>query len=356
MAKNRHKLLIIEDNEINREIICEILKDDYDLLLAENGKIGMDLLSQDSEIDAIITDIHMPVMDGYEVLKAVNSDPIFQSIPIVVTTTDDEEHKCLQLGASDFIRKPYDPTIVRLRVDSIIRLLDSTRSDALKTRFIQNMSHEIRTPLNAIMGFSQMLGMPSDMLDDTERTEYASYISDNVEMLLRMVEDMIALSDISNRMFSLVKEQVSLNSACKKALACVDHTIPEGVKSSFTSDLPDSLQVFTDGKRIEQILINYLTNACKFTSEGEIRLHCSKEEKPGYITISVTDTGIGIPADKAEYIFGRFNKLDSFTQGNGLGLSIVRQIANYLGGQAYLDTTYTSGARFVFELPIDQTK
>jgi len=355
MAQKRHKILIIEDNEINREIISEILKDDYDLLVAENGRMGMDILSEEGEIDVIITDIYMPEMNGYEVLEAVNSDPVLKDIPVIVTTAEAEERKCLQLGATDYIKKPFDPTIVRLRVDSVIRLLDSTRSDELKTKFIQNMSHEIRTPLNAIMGFSQLLGSSSDMLDDADRKEYTSYIENNVHMLIRMVDDMIELSDISNKVFKLNVEEVSLNSVCNNALTSVAFSVNEGVKLYYTSDFPDSFQISTDSKRIQQILTNYLTNACKFTYSGDIRLNCSKDEKPGYITISVTDTGIGVPADKAEFIFGRFNKLDAFTQGNGLGLSVVRMVANYLNGNAYLDTTYTPGARFVFELPIDQT-
>lgn len=101
-----------------------------------------------------------------------------------------------------------------------------------------------------------------------------------------------------------------------------------------------------------QVLVNLLTNACKHTVRGEIRLGCSLTEVPGMLSFSVEDTGPGIPASEAEHIFERFVKLDSFVQGTGLGLSICRQIAQALGGSVYLDTGYTGGARFVFNIPV----
>ncbi|MBQ0021042.1 MAG: HAMP domain-containing histidine kinase, partial [Bacteroidales bacterium] len=104
----------------------------------------------------------------------------------------------------------------------------------------------------------------------------------------------------------------------------------------------------SDGRRIQQVLINYLTNACKNTREGEIHLHCSVTENPGKVTLSVADTGPGVPKEKADMIFNRFTKLNEFVQGSGLGLNICQTIANKLQGEVYLDTLYTNGARFVF--------
>ncbi|MCR5139803.1 MAG: ATP-binding protein [Bacteroidaceae bacterium] len=106
---------------------------------------------------------------------------------------------------------------------------------------------------------------------------------------------------------------------------------------------------------MQQVLTNFLTNACKHTSKGEIHLHLSLSENPGNVTFSVTDTGTGVPADQAEAIFERFTKLDSFKQGTGLGLAICRMIAEILHGEVKLDTTYTAGgARFVFIHPLTQ--
>ena len=128
----------------------------------------------------------------------------------------------------------------------------------------------------------------------------------------------------------------------------MEYRVPQGVRLYFTSEIPDSHHVTSDGKRIQQVLVNYLTNACKHTTEGEIHLHCSVSEHPGKLTFSVTDTGIGVPKDKAELIFKRFIKLNQFAQGSGLGLNICLMIADKLGGKVYLDKEYTGGARFVF--------
>ena len=125
---------------------------------------------------------------------------------------------------------------------------------------------------------------------------------------------------------------------------------------SFHANDYDDFELITDGKRLQQVLINFLTNAEKYTSHGEIHVHCSLSETPGMITFSVSDTGPGVPADKADMIFERFCKLDSFKQGTGLGLNICQVIAERLGGKVKYDQDYTLGARFVFIHPLDLGK
>ena len=128
MAAKKHTVLIIEDNELNRDILQTILEDDYQLLTAENGKIGLEMMHEHaSEIDIVLLDIQMPVMDGYEVLEAVSKDSAIRHIPIIVTTGADsieDEERCLSLLATEFIRKPYNPGVVRLRIQSLIRMRD----------------------------------------------------------------------------------------------------------------------------------------------------------------------------------------------------------------------------------------
>ncbi len=128
MINKQHTVLIVEDNEINREILGEILSDDYNLYFAENGQVGLDLLREhQSEIDIVLLDLEMPVMNGYEVLAEVYKDPQLQSIPIVVITANenvDEEERCLMLHATEFLHKPYVPSIVRLRIEVLLRLRD----------------------------------------------------------------------------------------------------------------------------------------------------------------------------------------------------------------------------------------
>ncbi len=225
-------------------------------------------------------------------------------------------------------------------------------ADRMKTYFIQNMSHEIRTPLNAIVGFSQILATPEMELDDDEKKEFSMLIQNNSDLLTTLVNDILDLASLESGKYAMSLAPISCNELCRTALGTVKHRNPENVELCFTSEVKDDFQITTDGKRVLQVLTNYLTNAEKHTKVGKICLHCSLNENPDKITFSVTDTGSGVPVDKADSIFERFNKLDDFTQGTGLGLNICSIIAERLGGEVKLDKSYTKGARFLFILPL----
>ena len=245
----------------------------------------------------------------------------------------------------------------RLRNRKLMKNLQAAKDEAekannMKNIFVQNMSHEVRTPLNAIVGFSQLLGLPSEFVSDEERTEYSKYISNNSEMLTMLVNDILSLASMDNGNYNIEERLCHVNEVCNKALVTVMARVVPDVKLYMTSEVDEDYAISTDPNRVQQILINYLTNACKHTEKGEIHLHCSLSENPGCITFSVTDTGTGIPADKAEEIFERFTKLNEFVQGTGLGLNICRTLAEKLGGKVMLDTSYTEGARFLLILNI----
>lgn len=229
------------------------------------------------------------------------------------------------------------------------------RSEQMKTMFIQNMSHEIRTPLNAIVGFSQILTDPEIFasLEEEEKTEFMNLINNNTNLLTTLVNDILNLSDLQSGKYKVALSNVRINDTVNLAIKNVEDRVPYGVKMYYTSELEDDYILYSDQQRIQQVISNFLTNACKYTEKGEIHIHSSLTENVGHVTISVADTGKGIPADKAESIFNRFEKLDNFVQGTGLGLSICRLIAGILHGEVKLDTTYTNGARFVFLLPVD---
>ncbi len=246
-----------------------------------------------------------------------------------------------------------------------VRNLRKAKSEAdeankMKTHFVQNMSHEIRTPLNAIVGYSQLLSMPDAMLSDEEREEYSEYVTNNSSLLMMLIDDILDLSDIDSGNYRLSIGECRCVDICRMALKTIECRIPPGVKLDFISDVPDDMTITSDSKRIQQVVMNYLTNSCKHTFDGEIVLGCSCREKPGYVTFSVQDTGTGIPPEQAENIFLRFSKLDKFKQGSGLGLNICVVIAEKLGGIVELDKNYgrcsgktDKGARFVFHLPLD---
>ena len=224
-------------------------------------------------------------------------------------------------------------------------------ANQMKSAFIQNMSHEIRTPLNSIIGFSQLLGMPDGLLAPEEKEEYLGYVLNNSHLLTMMINDMIGLSDMENGRYTVEMAPTDLNEMTLQSIKTVENRLPGGSRIVLQSGIDEDSRYITDGMRVQQILINFLTNACKNTTGGDIVLTSSLVENPGYITFSVADKGPGVPPDKAEAIFDRFVKLDSNKQGAGLGLSICRMMAQQLGGKVWLDTSYTEGARFVLTIP-----
>ena len=230
-------------------------------------------------------------------------------------------------------------------------------ANAAKTRFVQNMSHEVRTPLNAIVGFSQLLSLPDDSLTPEEKQEFSNHIMNNTKILIMLLEDILNTTDMDKGEYKITYDEGEVHFMCRAAISSSEHRLHSGVEMFYEPESEEPFTFRTDPQRVQQILINLLTNACKHTSKGKIVLASSLTAKPGYVTFSVTDTGPGVPADQAEAIFDRFTKLNNFVQGTGLGLSICREIATLMGANVYLDTTYTGGgARFVFEVPCEQTE
>ena len=230
-------------------------------------------------------------------------------------------------------------------------------ADAAKTRFVQNMSHEVRTPLNAIVGFSQLLSLPDGSFPEEEKEEFAGHIVNNTKMLTMLLDDILNASAMDSGHYRITYEDGEVNYMAESAISSAEHRLQPGVRMYYAPESPEPYTFRTDPRRVQQVLINLLTNACKHTTAGEIKLVSSLTETPGFVTYSVTDTGPGVPPEQAEKIFERFAKLNEFVQGTGLGLSICRDIASRMGAKVYLDTTYTAGgARFVFAVPCNPVK
>ena len=221
------------------------------------------------------------------------------------------------------------------------------KADRMKSNFIANISHEIRTPLNAIVGFTGLLADSSE----EERVEYIQIINNNSDLLLNLVSDVLDLSRLEAVNFSLCYQDVDIHACCLHALDTMRHRVNPGVKVIFTySEAPYFMR--TDPLRLQQLLVNLLINAAKFTEEGEIRLDYKVDVINKRICFSVSDTGCGIPLDKQKIIFDRFEKVNDFKQGAGLGLPICKAISTRFGGEVYIDASYTAGACFVFILPL----
>ena len=232
----------------------------------------------------------------------------------------------------------------------------SREESRLKTQFVNNISHDIRTPLNAVIGYSQLLMLAGDSLSEKEKAEYANYIESSGELLTMLVDDILSVSDIEHDILKLRPMKAPVNRICNKAVSCCMMRVPNGVNLYFTTEFKDDFHILTDPMRVQQILINMISNSCKATVKGEIKVSCCKSDKEGFIDFTVTDTGCGVSPEKAEEIFNRFVSMDNNESGagHGLGLDICINISQRLGGYIWLDQTYKPGARFVLTLPLKQ--
>lgn len=218
------------------------------------------------------------------------------------------------------------------------------QSNWLKTMFIQNMSHEIRTPLNSIVGFS---GVLVDLLDEKEDIgQYVALIESNSKLLLKLVGDILDISILDSEV-EIKHNAVDVNACCQASIDAAGASFDPGVRLIFEPAC-DELIINSNYNYIVQVLDNLLGNASKFTHEGSVTLAYEVKKEENQLIFTVTDTGIGIPVEEQERVFERFVKLDNFSQGAGLGLSICRIVAERLGGYLRIDKGYTQGTRVIF--------
>jgi len=222
-------------------------------------------------------------------------------------------------------------------------------SNRLTSAFLANMSHEIRTPLNAVVGFSNVLATVE--LSNEEQKEFSSIIQQNSTLLLNLINDILNLSRLESGHTSFTYEETELVDLCKSVLKTAQMANPSDLEYKFVSPFTERKELM-DSQRLQQVLINLLSNASKFTEKGSITLSFDIDEKSQLLLFSVTDTGRGIPLDKQKRIFNRFEKLNEFAQGTGLGLSICKKTVECFGGKIWVDSSYKEGARFMFYLPI----
>ena len=255
--------------------------------------------------------------------------------------------------------RPQDNVIEMLYINFDITQLKETEqmlikakekaeeADRLKSAFLANMSHEIRTPLNAIVGFSSML---EEAEDQEEKHQYITIIEDNNKLLLQLISDILDLSKIEAGTFDIIPERVNAKQLCNDLFQAMQMKTSPQVELRLKDNLPE-LTFTSDKNRLYQVLLNFVTNALKFTSEGNITIDYQIDGNE--VKFSVQDTGMGIEPEKQEAIFTRFVKLNSFIPGTGLGLSICQSIVTQLGGKIGVESEPGKGSCFWFTHPIN---
>ncbi len=223
-------------------------------------------------------------------------------------------------------------------------------SSRLKSAFLANMSHEIRTPLNAIVGFSDVLASGGISVD--EQQGYVDIIKTNSDLLLRLINDILDVSRLEADRVTFTIEKCDVVPLCQQVLASVSQARKSENEFIFECDR-ESVDLRTDIQRLQQVIINLFSNADKFTRNGKITLKLEIDDEKRVATFSVSDTGTGIPLEKQKLVFERFEKLNEYVQGTGLGLSICKLTVEKWGGEIWVDSGYTDGARFVFTHPFE---
>ncbi|OQY13365.1 MAG: hypothetical protein B6I31_01350 [Desulfobacteraceae bacterium 4572_19] len=348
---NKMKILVVDDDEINREVVRSKLADTYRIDLAENG---IRCISMANKLlpDLILLDIMMPEMSGYEVIKRLKMEKRTKDIPIIclsAKTQISSIQKAINLGAMDYVSKPFheEELIVRIETQLKQKKLIENIKEALKvkTEFLTTMSHEIRTPMNAIAGF---IGLFLNMDLNEKQRECLEYIKSASDSLMNIIEDILNFTEIDSGKLALKDEAFDICDMSYKLITLFKTNAEiQGLKIISTIPDAESLprNVKGDINQLNQVLINLLNNSMKFTKKGLITLSLGVEwenKDTVCFKFTVTDTGIGVPSDKKKIIFDAFSQADgSLTRefgGTGLGLAISNKLIQKMGGKLWVES------------------
>lgn len=386
MKPTRYRILIVDDTPANIEMLYAILQPEYAINVATNGQDAVQLAANNPP-DLILLDIVMPGMDGYETGVALKANPKTTNIPIIFVTalnSNNDEEKGFDIGAVDFITKPFNPAIVLARVkthlalynqnkelDSLVRKRTAELSKAkeaaeaasqAKSLFLANISHELRTPLNGILGMAQLL--EGSQLNSAQK-ELLKFLNQSAVRLGSLVTSLLELSHIETDTLRIDKKPTRLREALRPLLDVIQTQAQlKSLKFSFSYADAIPEQLLCDPGCLKQILTNVLSNAVQYTQKGSVTLTVAphggaQEQSSRFINIlfTVQDTGIGIPKEAIKHIFKSFTIAEDFMtkefSGAGLGLSITRNLARKLGGRIWAESEEGVGSTFHILLPFE---
>ncbi|MBW4054078.1 MAG: hybrid sensor histidine kinase/response regulator [Proteobacteria bacterium] len=349
-------ILAVDDDELSVEMLAAILESRGAFCTkAANGREAMDILEANPDIDIVLLDLQMPVMDGFEVLLHCKSNLKISDKPIIVMATNHHEKlKSLQLGADDFMSKPYDLDELELRLNKLVQTHYLTQSaKQAKREFLSIASHELRTPLHHIMGLGELLDVEN--LGDEQR-ELVGLLKDATANMANTIKNILNYFQFELGAVSASVEPFSLRVTIQNALeALIASADKKGIRleCSIAADVSDSL--IGPSFYIQRVLGILLENAVKFSYDGEIRI-VVKEEPLGRFgsrfSCSISDHGIGIPAEFHGKIFEPFTQVDNSNTrkygGIGLGLAIAMRLAEQMGGTITVQNGKGAGSSFNF--------
>jgi len=392
--ENKNVVLIIDDETANIIALTNILSTEYDVFAAKNGADAIALAIEHMP-DVVLLDVLMPEMDGYEVIAELKSIEKTKNIPVIFITGLDNaeaEKKGLALGASDYIPKPFNPDIVKLRVANQVKLVNHIRTleerdelerqlriikeleagliaakeqaehsrelaeqaNRAKSEFLARMSHEMLTPMNTISGMLQIVKLkeiPDSISDYIAETTKAS------THLLNLIRGVLDISGTEYGVFKLSSEVFNFSTMAKGVLETAEYNASQKNQTLISSiDPAIPVKIKGDEMRLKQVIGNLLANAVKFSPEqSDIYFNAQLQSKEGdkiTLVFEVADSGIGISKEQQESLFTIFEQVDGgITRkhgGIGIGLALSKRIVEMMGGTITLDSELDKGAKFTF--------
>jgi CheY-like chemotaxis protein len=350
------KILLVDDDAMNLEILSIMQESQgHHCLKACNGQEALDILEENRDTDIIILDLEMPVMDGFQMLVELKKRPYLKDIPVIVVSVKHTDVlKTLQLGANDFVSKPYSAEELEVRICNQIAARRAAESaQRSKNQFMSIVSHELRTPMNGIIGMADYM-LESEI--SPQHLHSLGIIKESAHELLKIVNNILDYTNAEDSYKSQPLLPYKIQESAEQALEEMKTVAVEkglALLLDVAPDLPET--VLGHWTRFTKALVNLVDNAIKFTSSGQISITIRIESVVGddlCLVCSVKDTGIGIPKDIQQSIFNPFVQVDgSYTRrfgGMGLGLTVSRQLVESMGGKMTVASTPGNGCTFTF--------
>lgn len=366
-------ILVVDDEFLNRSLLAASLGDaGHRVVLAENGREALEQIELEAP-DLVLLDIVMPEMDGFEVLEALKRHEQWQRLPVVMISAVDELEsvvRCIALGAEDHLPKPFEPTLLRARIDACLekkRLQDRERElfaqlqenyarlQALEKQrddLTHMIVHDLRTPLTGITTGLQTAKLMGELNDD--QLEFVDMAIDSGQVLLSMINDLLDISKMEDGSLKLEREDLSPAAVVQQALQQVEALAREKNLTLSGEVEPGVATISADEEKLRRTLVNLLGNALKFTPDGgRVTLNVSLSD--GDVRFAVADTGEGIPAAELERVFDKFGQVESRKSGRkmstGLGLTFCKLATEAHGGRIWVESELGRGSTFVVSLP-----
>lgn len=367
-------ILVVDDNETNRDLLSRrVGRQGYYTEVAENGRVALAKLSE-RQFDLVLLDILMPEMDGYQALAQMKSDPKLRHIPVVMISAVDQIEsvvRCIELGAEDYLPKPFNPVLLKARISSSIEkkrlrdrevrhfeeLRESYRRlaelERLRDELTHMIVHDLRTPLTSIIAGLQTMDVLGELNED--QTEFLRIALSGGRTLLAMINDMLDVSKMESGTLSLEKQDLRADEVVAEALDSVRELAREN-NLTLAADVAKDLRAFSaDPEKLQRTLVNLLSNAIKFSPAGGTVTVSAGPGDDGAIAFAVSDTGEGIPKEAFERIFEKFGQVENRKSGRrmstGLGLTFCKMAVEAHGGRIWLTSELGKGTTFRFTLP-----